>query len=327
MDEYSLGHADVEALRTVLRIEMQNTLNDQNYQNPWDLNLDPLSDWFNRFLGPTLAPFAAEMTGEFVSLLTRCAPKRFAACASLNSIYQVQDLSHSLTVLAAEASRLSKNLINHGFVLSELGGMDEVIKILQDLTAERRTYQEDAERHEALAKGIKPNKFEEEARRREAQAEAMIRDEALRRDRLEAKHQEELRAEGEATAKAKREFREAREALDEMAAKVKSLEEVHQADLESRANLAVELKELKDFNDQALKKAKKDELLSPVSCSRCVKRFDDGVYMAWSTNGQNIKLDFHPKPVGMIAKFREKKKKLDAMLEARIGPRLPPRID
>ncbi|XP_060961621.1 uncharacterized protein LOC133031883 [Cannabis sativa] len=323
MDEYSPGHADVEALRRVLRIEMQNTLNDQNYQNPWDLNLDPLSDWFNRFLGPTLAPFAAEMTGEFVSQLTRCAPKRFAACASLNSIFQVQDLSHSLTVLAAEAGRLSKNLINQGFVLSEFGGMDEVMKILQDLTAERRTYREDAERQEALAKA----KFEEEARRREAQAEAMIRDEALRRDRLEAKHQEELRAEGEATAKAKRELQEAREALDEMAAKVKFLKEVHQADLESRANLAVELKELKDFKDQALKRAKKDELLSPVSCSRCVKRFDDGVYMAWSTNGQNIKLDFYPKPAEMIAKFREKKKKLDAMLEARIGPRLPPRID
>ncbi|XP_060967639.1 uncharacterized protein LOC133035619 [Cannabis sativa] len=87
MDEYSRGHAEVEALRRILREEMQNSLNDQNYQNPWDLNRDPLTDWFNRFLGPTLAPFAAKMTGEYVSQLTRCAPKRFAACASLNSVF------------------------------------------------------------------------------------------------------------------------------------------------------------------------------------------------------------------------------------------------
>ncbi|KAM6587541.1 hypothetical protein CsatA_010146 [Cannabis sativa] len=100
MDKYSRGYAEVEALRRVLRVEMQNTLNNPEYQNPWDLNLDPLSDWFGRFLGPTLAPFAAEMTGEFASQLTRCAPKRFAACASLNSIFQVQDLSHSLTVVS-----------------------------------------------------------------------------------------------------------------------------------------------------------------------------------------------------------------------------------
>ncbi|KAM6577630.1 hypothetical protein CsatB_029467 [Cannabis sativa] len=162
MDEYSRGYADVEALKRVLRVEMQNTLNDPNYQNPWDLNLDPLSDWFGRFLGPTLAPFAAEMTSEFASQLTRCAPRRFAACASLNSIFQVQGLSHSLTVLAAEAGRLSKNIINHGFVLSDFGGMDEVKKILQDLTAERRLYQEDAEPREALAKAS-----EEEAKRRQ----------------------------------------------------------------------------------------------------------------------------------------------------------------
>ncbi|KAM6546348.1 hypothetical protein CsatB_027084 [Cannabis sativa] len=100
MDEYSRGYAEVEALRRVLRVEMQNTINNPEYQNSWDLNLDPLSDWFGRFLGPTLAPFAAEMTGEFASQLTRCAPKRFAACASLNSIFQVQDLSHSLTVVS-----------------------------------------------------------------------------------------------------------------------------------------------------------------------------------------------------------------------------------
>ncbi|KAM6578067.1 hypothetical protein CsatB_029904 [Cannabis sativa] len=197
--------------------------------------------------------------------------------------------------------------------------MNEVRKVLQDLTAERQLYQEAAERREAAAKAN-----EEEAKRREAQAEAMIRDEALRRDRLEAKHQEELRAEGEATAKAKRELREAREALDEMVAKVRSLEETHQADLESRAALAAELR---DFKEQASKKAKRAELLSPVSCGRCPKRFDDGVFMAWSTNDQNIKLTFYPKPEEMIAKFREKKKKLDAMVEARIGPRLPPRID
>ncbi|KAM6575103.1 hypothetical protein CsatA_023430 [Cannabis sativa] len=200
--------------------------------------------------------------------------------------------------------------------------MNEVRNVLQDLTVERQLYQEAAERREAAAKAN-----EEEAKRREAQAEAMIRDEAMRRDRLEAKHQEELRAEGEATAKAKRELWEAREALDEMVAKVRSLEETHQANLESRAALAAELKELRDFKEQASKKAKRAELLSPVSCGRCPKRFDDGVFMAWSTNDQNIKLTFYPKPEEMIAKFWEKKKKLEAMVEARIGPRLPPRID
>ncbi|XP_060971036.1 uncharacterized protein LOC133037667 [Cannabis sativa] len=252
MDEYSRGYAEVEALRRVLRVEVQNTINNPEYQNPWDLNLDPLSDWFGCFLGPTLAPFAAEMTGEFASQLTRCAPKRFAACASLNSIFQVQDLSHSLTVLAAEAGRLSKNIINHGFNLSDFGDMNEIRKVLQDLTTERQLYQEAAERREAAAKAN-----EEEAKRREAQAEAMIREEALRRDRLEAKHQEELRAEGEATAKARRELREAREALDEMVAKVRSLEETHRANLESRATLAAEPMELGGLQGTSLKEGKK----------------------------------------------------------------------
>ncbi|XP_060972340.1 uncharacterized protein LOC133038266 [Cannabis sativa] len=188
--------------------------------------------------------------------------------ASLPPTSSQMAFTHScfLFQLAAEAGRLSKNIINHGFVLSEFGGIDKVVKILQDLSAERRSLQEEVARQEALAKA----KFEEEAKQREAQAEAMIREEVLRRDRLEVKHREALRAEGEAVAKAKRELREAREALDEMAARVKSLEELHQADLESRANLAVELKELKDFKDQSLKKAKKDELLSLISCSRCI---------------------------------------------------------
>ncbi|XP_060961766.1 uncharacterized protein LOC133031975 [Cannabis sativa] len=136
MDDYSRGYAEVEALRRILRAEVEASINHPEYQDPWDLNLDPLSDWFRRFLGPTLAPFAAEMTGEFASQLTRCAPKRFATCASLNSIFQVQDLSHSLTVLAAEAGRLSKNIINHGFTLSDFGDMNDVRKVLQDLTAE-----------------------------------------------------------------------------------------------------------------------------------------------------------------------------------------------
>ncbi|KAM6593428.1 hypothetical protein CsatA_001131 [Cannabis sativa] len=353
MDEYSRGHAEVEALRRILRAEVEASINHPEYQDPWDLNLDPLSDWFRRLLGPTLAPFAAEMTGEFASQLTRCAPKRFATCASLNSIFQVQDLSHSLTVvstlqflrflllfvfcfpllrnfflyfvmaqLAAEAGRLSKNIINHGFTLSDFGDMNDVRKVLQDLTAERQIYQEAAERQEAAAKAK-----EEEAKRREAQAEAMIRDEAQRRDRMEAQHQEELRAQTEAAEKARRDLREAREALDEMVAKVRSLEETHQSDIESKAALAAELKELRDFKEQSARKAKRAELLSPVSCARCPKRFDDDVYMAWATNDQSIKLTFYPKPEEMIARFREKKKKLDAALEARIGPRLPPRAD
>ncbi|XP_060974074.1 uncharacterized protein LOC133039243 [Cannabis sativa] len=128
---------------------------------------------------------------------------------------EVEAFRRVLRDLAAEAGRLSKNLINHGFVFSEFGGIDEVVKTLQDLSAERRTFQEEAARQEALAKA----KFEEEAKQREAQAEPMIREEVLWRDRLEAKHQEALRAEGEAVAKARRELREAREALDEMAAK------------------------------------------------------------------------------------------------------------
>ncbi|KAM6560681.1 hypothetical protein CsatA_029920 [Cannabis sativa] len=322
MDEYSRGHAEVEALRRILRAEVEASINHPEYQDPWDLNLDPLSDWFRRFLGPTLAPFAAEMTGEFASQLTRCAPKRFATCASLNSIFQVQDLSHSLTVLAAEAGRLSKNILNHGFTLSDFGDMNDVRKVLQDLTAERQIYQEAAERQEAAAKAK-----EEEAKRREAQAEAMIRDEAQRRDRMEAQHQEELRTQTEAAEKARRDLREAREALDEMVAKVRSLEETHQSDIESKAALAAKLKELRDFKEQSTRKAKRAELLSPVSCARCPKRFDDGVYMAWATNDQSIKLTFYPKPEEMIAKFREKKKKLDVALEARIGPRLPPRAD
>ncbi|KAM6554235.1 hypothetical protein CsatB_024269 [Cannabis sativa] len=269
------------------------------------------------------------MTGEFASQLTRCAPKRFATCASLNSIFQVQDLSHSLTVLAAEAGRLSKNIISHGFALSDFGDMNDVKKVLQDLTAERQIYQEAAERQEAAAKAKeeRAKAREEEAIRREAQAEDMIQAEAQRRGRMEAHHQEELRAQTEAAEKARRDLREAREALDEMAAKVRSLEETHQSDIESKAALAAELKELRDYKDQSIRKAKRAELLSPVSCARCPKRFDDGVYMAWATNDQSIKLSFYPKPEDMIAKFREKKKRLDAELEARIGPRLPPRAD
>ncbi|KAM6600854.1 hypothetical protein CsatA_020463 [Cannabis sativa] len=329
MDEYSRGYADVEALRRILRAEVEASINHPDYHDPWNLNLDPLADWFRPLLGPTLAPFAAEMTGEFASQLTRCAPKRFATCASLNSIFQVQDLSHSLTVLAAEAGRLSKNIINHGFALSDFGDMNDVKKVLQDLTAERQIYQEAAERQEAAAKAKeeKAKAREEEAIRREAQAENMIQAEAQRRGRMEAHHQEELRAQTEAAEKARRDLREAREALDEMAAKVRSLEETHQSDIESKAALAAELKELRDYKDQSIRKAKRAELLSPVSCARCPKRFDDGVYMAWATNDQSIKLSFYPKPEDMIAKFREKKKRLDAELEARIGPRLPPRAD
>ncbi|KAM6556757.1 hypothetical protein CsatB_003776 [Cannabis sativa] len=279
LDEYSRGHAEVEALKRILREEQQNTLNEEAFQNPWDLNMDPLTDWFNRFLGPTLAPFASEMTSEFVFHLTQFLPKWYAACASLNSVYQVQDINNAMAA-------------------------------------------EEADRWKALAKA----KLEEEAKQREAQAEAKLREEAQQREvELEARHHEALKAEGE--ARARRELWEAKEAMDEMATKVKSLEELHQADLQSKANLVVELKELKDFRDQALKKAKRDELLTPVSCKHCVKRFDDGLYMAWQSNGQSIKLDFYPKPEEALAKFWEKKKKLDAMLEVRRSPHLPPRID
>ncbi|XP_060972733.1 inactive protein RESTRICTED TEV MOVEMENT 2-like [Cannabis sativa] len=264
------------------------------------------------------------MTSQFVSHLTQFPPKRYASCASRNSIYQVQDIISVMAAITAETDRLSKTLIDHGYVMSEFGGIDEAMRILPDLSVKRRAIQEEAARREALVEA----KLQEEAKQREALAEAKLREEARQKEaEVEARHQEALKVEGEAAARARRELREAREAMDEMVAKVKSLEELHQANLESKANLAVELKELKDFRDQALKKAKKDELLTPVSCKHCIKRFDDGVYMAWQSNGQSIKLDFYPKPEEALAKFREKKKRLDAMLEARRGPRLPPRID
>uniref|UniRef100_A0A803Q7D8 Uncharacterized protein n=1 Tax=Cannabis sativa TaxID=3483 RepID=A0A803Q7D8_CANSA len=69
------------------------------------------------------------------------------------------------------------------------------------------------------------------------------------------------------------------------------------------------------------------EMLSRLITCRQQKRFDDGVFMVWPSNGQNLNLSFYPKPKEVLARFWEKNKRLDAALEERRGPRLPYRAN
>uniref|UniRef100_A0A803P4K5 Uncharacterized protein n=1 Tax=Cannabis sativa TaxID=3483 RepID=A0A803P4K5_CANSA len=140
---------------------------------------------------------------------------------------------------------------------------------------------------------------------------------------MEQNHQEALKAKDEVLATAKRDLRDSKEAIKELTAKLKSLEELHQENLQSIANLTVEVKGLHEFKEQAEKeaaKAKRDALLALITCQHCKKRFDGGVFMAWQTNSQNLSLNFYPKPKESLARFWEKKKRLDAVLEERRGP-------
>ncbi|XP_060965650.1 uncharacterized protein LOC133034561 [Cannabis sativa] len=129
--------------------------------------------------------------------------------------------------------------------MSEFGVMDEAMKSLRDLAAERKAFQEEAQEKEAQA----------ERRHQEALKS--------KSEELRAKD-DALKALDEAVTKARHELREAKEAVEDLIAKLKSMEELNQADLKMTANLTVEVKELRDSEDQTQKKAKRDELLAPV---------------------------------------------------------------
>uniref|UniRef100_A0A803PCQ8 Uncharacterized protein n=1 Tax=Cannabis sativa TaxID=3483 RepID=A0A803PCQ8_CANSA len=65
--------------------------------------------------------------------------------------------------------------------------------------------------------------------------------EALKAKAKEVKEKDDaLRTRDEAMTKARCELREAKEVAEELSAKMKSLEELHQADLKTTANLTVE---------------------------------------------------------------------------------------
>uniref|UniRef100_A0A803NKC1 Uncharacterized protein n=1 Tax=Cannabis sativa TaxID=3483 RepID=A0A803NKC1_CANSA len=236
--ELSRGDPEAEALKKWLREAQDGPFRGEYAGDVWDLNLDPLTDWFKRFMGSNLAPFASEMLSHFAADLTQLPTKRYAACASSNHVYQIQDMSVTLTAIVVEAGHLSKTLIDHRFTMLEFGGMDE-----------------------------------------------------------------------------------------ELIAKLKSLDELHQTNLEATTNLTVELKELHQFRDQTRKetaKAARDALLAPITCQHYEKHFDDGVFMCWKANNFEPRLPFYPNPKVVLAQFWEKNKKLDVVLAERRGPRLPP---
>uniref|UniRef100_A0A803Q7B8 Uncharacterized protein n=1 Tax=Cannabis sativa TaxID=3483 RepID=A0A803Q7B8_CANSA len=115
--------------------------------------------------------------------------------------------------------------------------------------------------------------------------------------------------------------------IQELIAKLKSLEELHQTNLEATTILTVELKELREFWDQTHKEgteAKRDALLASITCQHYEKRFDDRVFMCSKANNFEPRLPFYSNPKVVLAKFREKNKKLDVVLDERRGPRLPP---
>uniref|UniRef100_A0A803Q7D7 Uncharacterized protein n=1 Tax=Cannabis sativa TaxID=3483 RepID=A0A803Q7D7_CANSA len=87
--EYTKGNAEVEALKKVLKEHQDSFTRSEYAGNVWDLNLDPLTDWFNHFVGPTLAPFASEITSHFAAGLTQLPMKIYVACAFTNPIYQI----------------------------------------------------------------------------------------------------------------------------------------------------------------------------------------------------------------------------------------------
>uniref|UniRef100_A0A803NTD8 Uncharacterized protein n=1 Tax=Cannabis sativa TaxID=3483 RepID=A0A803NTD8_CANSA len=51
--------------------------------------------------------------------------------------------------IAAETGRLSKTLIDHGYVMPEFGGINEAMKTLRDLEAKRKAFWEEAQQREA----------------------------------------------------------------------------------------------------------------------------------------------------------------------------------
>uniref|UniRef100_A0A803Q6I4 Uncharacterized protein n=1 Tax=Cannabis sativa TaxID=3483 RepID=A0A803Q6I4_CANSA len=125
---------------------------------------------------------------------------------------------------------------------------------------------------------------------------------------MEQNHREALKARDEVISTVRRDLRDSKEEVQELTAKLKSLGELHETDLETIVKLTVEVKEL-------------------LTCQHCRKHFDDGVFMCWTTNDYNLRLPFYPKPREVLVRFQEKKKRLDAVLEERTGPHLPPQAD
>uniref|UniRef100_A0A803QHS5 Uncharacterized protein n=1 Tax=Cannabis sativa TaxID=3483 RepID=A0A803QHS5_CANSA len=100
---------------------------------------------------------------------------------------------------------------------------------------------------------------------------------------------EVLAARDEIITAARRDLRDSKEEVQELTAKLRSLEELHQNHLNTTPSLTVEVKEL--------------------------------------PNNFDLRLPFYPKPEEVLAHFWEKKKRLDAVLEERRDPRLPPQVD
>uniref|UniRef100_A0A803QB22 Uncharacterized protein n=1 Tax=Cannabis sativa TaxID=3483 RepID=A0A803QB22_CANSA len=59
-------------------------------------------------------------------------PRGFVIFASANPIYQIQDVSMAMTSIAAKVGRLSKTLIDQGFVTAKHGGIDKALKKLKE---------------------------------------------------------------------------------------------------------------------------------------------------------------------------------------------------
>ncbi|XP_060960873.1 uncharacterized protein LOC133031402 [Cannabis sativa] len=219
-------------------------------------------------------PVELSWSGERIrTRKTKTEKKRYAAYASTNPVYQIQDMSVALTVIAIEVGCLSKTLIDHRFTMSEFGGTEEVMKCLRESKEQKKAIRDEAQRKEAL---------------------------------MEKNHREVLTARDEIIVAARRDLGESKEEVQELIPKLRSLEELHQNDLKMTSSLTVEVKELREFKEQAGKeavRAKRDALLSPITCQHCSKRFDDGVFMCWKANNFEPRLPFYPKPHEVLAYF------------------------
>ncbi|KAM6543894.1 hypothetical protein CsatB_008341 [Cannabis sativa] len=87
-------------------------------------------------------------------------------------------------------------------------------------------------------------------RESEDRVEALRNDALAEKALMERDHQEALKAKDDIIASGMKDLQDAREEIQELSVKLKSLEELHQTDLETTANMTVELKELREFQEQ-----------------------------------------------------------------------------
>uniref|UniRef100_A0A803NIZ5 Uncharacterized protein n=1 Tax=Cannabis sativa TaxID=3483 RepID=A0A803NIZ5_CANSA len=137
-------------------------IDEQSKEDVWNLNLDPMTDWFSSLLGSSLVPLASKMVSHFAADLVQLPTRRFASCASSNPIYQVQDMGLALTSITAEAGCLSKNLIDQGYVVAKHGGIWGMLKKVKEAGEQKETLHNDILVEKALKE--REQKAAEEAR-------------------------------------------------------------------------------------------------------------------------------------------------------------------